>query len=257
MNHDFVILNLNIGGYRLHARLWPTLATLLVLPVLVSLGFWQLHRAQEKRLLQAEFDRRQNEAPAPLELSREPVGQMRFRRVVIHGYYEPKYQILLDNRVEPDQIGYYVLTPFRIEGSDARVLVNRGWVALGHSRQELPRIETPEATLNVTGIVTVPDVHGFHLGGATPSGSGWQPVWEYLDLAEYARRVPFPVQPVVVLLDPDSAAGGFRREWARLDTGIAMHEGYAVQWFALASALVAIYIFVNIHKIDAAGSKER
>jgi len=237
MNHDFVILNLNIGGYRLHARLWPTLATLLVLPVLVSLGFWQLHRAQEKRLLQAEFDRR-------LVLA-------------IHGYYEPKYQILLDNRVEQDQVGYHVLTPFRIEGSDARVLVNRGWVALGHSRQELPRIETPEATLNVTGIVTVPDVHGFHLGGATPSGSGWQPVWEYLDLAEYARRVPFPVQPVVVLLDPDSAAGGFRREWARLDTGIAMHEGYAVQWFALASALVAIYIFVNIHKIDAAGSKER
>jgi surfeit locus 1 family protein len=255
MRRDRALVDLKVAGYRLRAGLWPTVATLLFLPALVSLGIWQLHRAQEKRLLQAEFDRRQNEPPAPFGLYHDPAEQLRFRRVVMHGFYEPKYQILLDNRVEQGQVGYYVLTPLRVEGSDARVLVNRGWVALGSSRQSLPRIDTPAASVDVTGIVTVPDAHGFHLGGVTPSGSGWQPVWEYLDLTEYARRVPFSVQPVVVLLDPDSPAGGFRRQWARLDAGIATHEGYAVQWFALASALVAIYIFVNIRKIRASESE--
>lgn len=256
MGREHILVDLKIAGYRLRAGLWPTIATLLLLPMLISLGIWQLHRAQEKRLLQAEFDRRQNEPPAPFEIYHEPAEQLRFRRVVMHGSYEPKYQILLDNRVEQGQVGYFVLTPLRIDGNDTRVLVNRGWVALGSSRQALPRIDAPEASVDVTGIVTVPDAHGFHLGSATPSGSGWQPVWEYLDLAEYARRVPFSVQPVVVLLDPDSPAGGFRRQWARLDAGIATHEGYAVQWFALASALVAIYIFVNIRKIRAAGSEK-
>jgi surfeit locus 1 family protein len=256
MSRERVFVDIKVAGYRLRASLWPTVATLLLLPVLVSLGFWQLHRAQEKRLLQAEFDRRQNEPPAPFELYHEPAEQLRFRQVVMHGSYEPKYQILLDNRVEQGQVGYYVLTPLRIYGSDARVLVNRGWVALGSSRQALPHIDTPEAKVEVTGIVTVPDSRGFHLGGVTPSGSGWQPVWEYLDLAEYAHRVPFPVQPIVVLLDPDSQAGGFRRQWARLDTGIATHEGYAVQWFALASAVVAIYIFVNIRKIRAGSERD-
>lgn len=256
MSRERVLIDLKIAGYRLRAGLWPTFATLLLLPVLISLGMWQLHRAQEKRLLQAEFDRRQDEPPAPFALYHEPAEQLRFRRVVMHGYYEPKYQFLLDNRVEQGQVGYYVLTPLRIDGSDTRVLVNRGWVALGSSRETLPRIDTPEATVDVTGIVTIPDVHGFHLGSARPPGSGWQPVWEYLDPAEYARSVPFAVQPVVVLLDPDSPAGGFRRQWARLDAGITTHEGYAVQWFSLASALVAIYIFVNIHKIHDAGSEK-
>jgi len=256
MSRERVLIDLTVAGYRLRAGLWPTLATLLLLPLLISLGFWQLHRAQEKRLLQAEFDRRQDEPPAPFELYHEPAEQLRFRRVQVRGTYEPKYQILLDNRVEQGQVGYYVITPLRIEGSESRVLVNRGWVSLGSSRQVLPRLETPDAPVDVTGIATIPDARGFHLGDARAPGSGWHPVWEYLDLAEYARSVPFRVQPVVVLLDPESPAGGFRRQWARLDAGIATHEGYAVQWFALASALVAIYIFVNIRKIHASGSEK-
>lgn len=256
MSREHVVIDLKVAGYRLRAGLWPTLATLLLLPVLISLGIWQLHRAQEKRLLQAEFDRRQDEPPAPYELYHGPAEQLRFRRVTVRGTYEPQFQVLLDNRVEQGQVGYYVLTPLHIEGSESRVLVNRGWVALGSSREVLPRIAAPDAPVNVIGIATIPDAHGFHLGSARPPGSGWQPVWEYLDLAEYARSVPFRVQPVVVLLDPDSPAGGFRRQWARLDAGIATHEGYAVQWFALASALVAIYIFVNIRKIHAAGSEK-
>ena len=64
-----------------------------------------------------------------------------------------------------------------------------------------------------------------------------------MDMARFVEAVYFPVQPIVVLLDPESQAGGFIREWRRLDTGIAKHEGYAFQWFSMAVALAAIGIF--------------
>jgi len=43
-----------------------TLFTLLLLPLLISLGFWQLQREDEKRALAAAFERQQALPPAPL-----------------------------------------------------------------------------------------------------------------------------------------------------------------------------------------------
>ena len=40
-----------------------TLFTMLVLPLLVGLGVWQLQRAQEKASVEASWEARQNQAP--------------------------------------------------------------------------------------------------------------------------------------------------------------------------------------------------
>jgi surfeit locus 1 family protein len=69
-----------------------------------------------------------------------------------------------------------------------------------------------------------------------------------MDMKRYAAMVPFPIQPVVVLLDPGSRASGFAREWNRLDTGIAVHQGYAFQWFMLAGATLIVYLFLSLRR---------
>lgn len=243
-------VNLRLGGLQLQAGLWPTLATVALIPLLIGLGFWQLDRAAQKRQLQADYDRGQEAPPTRLQAVLESAESLRFRRVIVRGQYEPEYQILIDNRVHQGQVGYHVLTPLRIEDGNVRVLVNRGWVALGEDRDHVPRIETPKEVVEVEGVATLPQTGGFHLGTARPPLPGWQNRWQYVDLTEYARNVPFPVQPVVILLSPQSAAGGFARHWVRLDTGIATHQGYAFTWFSMAVALAAIYLFVNIRKVD-------
>ena len=243
-------VNVHLGRLQFQAGLWPTLATLVLIPLLVGLGFWQLDRAAQKQRLQAEYDRGQEAAPTRLRPVLEAAESLRFQRVIARGRYEPDYQILIDNRVHRGQAGYHVLTPLRIEDGNVRVLVNRGWVSLGADRAQTPRIETPTAVVEVEGVATLPHTGGFHLGTARPPVPGWQTLWQYLDLTEYARHVPFPLQPVVILLDPANAAGGYARHWARLDTGIATHQGYAFTWFSLAVALAAIYILVNTRKVD-------
>ena len=52
----------------------------------------------------------------------------------------------------------------------------------------------------------------------------------------------------MLLLDPGEQAGGLLREWKRLDAGIAVHQGYAFQWFSLAVTLLGIYLFFLFRK---------
>ena len=222
-----------------------TVVVAILLPLCLYLGYWQLQRADQKRELQAEYDARNSGAPVPVYSHVQPVEELQFYRVVAQGYYEPDYQLLIDNRVHQGHAGYHVVTPLRLQGSDVRLLVNRGWIPLGDDRAHLPRIDTPQNLQEVVGVATVPSEKGFTLGKPEPISNSWQPVWQHLDLARYAETAPFPIQPVVLLLDSESPAGGFTREWGRLDAGIAVHQGYAFQWFMLAVALLGIYLFVG------------
>lgn len=221
--------------------LWLPVAILAALaPALAALGLWQLQRAEEKRDLQAEYDRRTSEAALQLGTDTRDAQSLRYRRVRARGVYEASYQILIDNRVHRGVPGYYVVTPLKLEGSEARVLVNRGWVALGASRAQLPAVEAPAGAQEIAGVATIPLEKVFTLGAPAV---GWQPVWPHLDMQRAASSMPFTVLPVVVLLDAD-VAHGYTREWARLDAGIALHQGYAFQWFALAALAVVIALLI-------------
>lgn len=224
--------------------LWlPAIAVAVLVPIFFGLGMWQVHRAGEKRALQQEVDERAREAPVRLGQTPQSAQALRFRHVTARGRYEPEYQILIDNRVHQGVPGYYVVTPLRLEGGEMRVLVNRGWMPLGASRQQLPAIDTPSGTVEITGMVTVPAEKVFTLGAPA---SGWQPVWSHLDMKRYVASVPFAVQPVAILLDA-GAPGGFTHAWTRLDAGIAVHQGYAFQWFALA-ALAAVILATMLYR---------
>lgn len=235
---------------RLLIRLVPTAAFLLVLPALIGLGFWQLDRADQKRILQAEYDDRLKQAPIKVGAALKPASELQYRRVSLSGYYDHDHTVLLDNRVHQSVPGYYVITPLILIRSDTRVLVNRGWVPLGPSRATLPMV-VPATTLQViTGVATVPHAKVFRLAPAAKIKSGWQRVWQHMDMKRFAQAVNYPVQPIVVLLDSSSQAEGFVRQWKRLDTRITMHQGYAFQWFAMAFVLTGIYAFYTLRRFS-------
>ena len=109
------------------------LALLLVLPIplFVGLGLWQLDRADQKREL-AHLLSARTQMPA-LELI-APVTDpqpLRFRKLRATGVFESDGQILIENRHLGNRIGFHVITPLRIRGSEMRVLVNRGWIPAG------------------------------------------------------------------------------------------------------------------------------
>ena len=222
----------------------PSLTAALLVPVFCALGFWQLQRAHEKRALQAEYDRRATQPPVVLGTAQRTADEVQFFRVRADGIFETEYQVLWDNRIHHGVVGFHVITPFHIAGGETRVLVNRGWVPAGASRRDLPPTGTPRGTVTIRGVAVVPR-REFGLGELDALNRSRVTVWQHLDLPRYAKEVGWSMLPIVVLLDPQSP-GGFVREWARLDVGAAVHQGYAFQWFMLAAAVVVLYVVLLV-----------
>jgi surfeit locus 1 family protein len=235
---------------RFQPRLLPTLLALTLIALFISFGQWQWNKATVKGDLQTLLDTRSAEPTVQMPTVLLDAQSMRYRSVVARGRYEPEYQILIDNRVHREQAGYHVITPLRIENSEMRVLVNRGWVPALAEHSRTPEVSTPAGIVEVSGMAIVPGTRYFTLGPEGVNGGGWQKVWQNLDLARYGKLAGFPLQPVIIQLSPESDAGGFAREWPRPDERIERHVGYALQWWGFALATALIWLVVNFRRKD-------
>src|ERR1700691_3421102 len=104
-----------------------TLMTIVAIAGLISLGRWQLHRADEKRAL---YDAFAQGTDSLRTLDSATPTLPRYQRVRATGHYDPTRQVLIDNMSNAqDQAGYYVITPFEL-ASGGWVPVNSGWVPL-------------------------------------------------------------------------------------------------------------------------------
>lgn len=210
---------------------------------MIKLGFWQWGKAQQKIALQAAYDARLKEAPTALPLTVGDIEPWRYRRVYAQGQYDTTYQILLDNQVENETAGYHVITPFHPEGSSSVVLVDRGWIPMG-DRSKLPQVTTPAGRVEVQGFAWVPSTKFYELSAPD---SGWQTLWQNMDMSRYAKSVPFQVLPFVIRLDPASP-GGFIRNWPKPAERVETNIGYAWQWWGFSLALACIWVFVNLRR---------
>lgn len=234
-----------MARYCFSPRWLPTLATLLVLPLLISLGVWQLHRAAEKRVLQDYYQARAQAAPIDINHLSTIQKDLQFYSVMMTGHFDNAHTFLLDNKFYQHKVGYQVITPFMVKDNNKVVLINRGWIPQGNDRQQLPEILGVKGEVVLRGIVSVPE-KTFTLGHDN-NNLIWPKRVEDINLLVMAKMLQQPVYPFVVLLSTDSPYG-FSREWQPFNGKIASHYGYAFQWFALAITLLIIFLAVNTHK---------
>src|SRR5690606_12915045 len=104
--------------YRFRPGLWPTLAVLLLLPLLLGLGFWQLDRAEQKRAWLAQLAAAAQQEAVNLNAVQPDYPAVAQRRVEARGRYDADRQLLLDNQIRAGRQGYLVLTPLRLAGSE-------------------------------------------------------------------------------------------------------------------------------------------
>lgn len=234
-------------SWRFRPKLLPTLAFLVLLPGFIKLGYWQYGKAQQKLAIQESLDQRSREPALQMPTALADGETLRYRRVTARGRFDVAHQILVDNRVMRDTAGYHVMTPLILEGSDMRVLVNRGWVPASARHSEMPVVATPAGIVEVSGLAVIPTQKFFTLGDDGPTGTAWQNVWQNLDLKRYGQQAGFPLQPVVLQMEAGSPHG-FVRDWPRPDEHVEKNLGYAWQWWGFATALVAIYLYVNLER---------
>lgn len=222
-----------------------TLATLLGIGLTASLGFWQLNRASQKQALQASMD-----APSDSRLldsrsvlaAADPASLL-YQHARLTGQWLAEQTVYLDNRQMNARVGFYAVTPLRLEGSDQVILVQRGWVARNfEERAKVPAIVTPLGPVTVQGRMAPLPGKLFELG--QPSVTA---IRQNLDLQQARAQTGAPVFPVI-LVQTGPASEGLLREWPAVNLGVEKHYGYALQWFGMAALMALLYLWHQILK---------
>lgn len=220
----------------------PSLVVLAALPGLIWLGFWQLSRADEKRQLLATYEARREAAPVDL-IALQAFTDVAYRRVRIEGVFDPDHSLMLDSRTRDGQVGIELLQPFHDRISNRWVLVNRGWQAWP-DRRLAPQFSTPNSTIGLYAWVYQPTGKPFQLR-AEPAASRWPRLINAVEPEKLWAQLERNGLAYELRLEPGPAA--LQADWPVVSMGPDKHIGYAVQWFALALTLVALFIYLGIH----------
>lgn len=277
---------------------WVTLCVVAICAGLASLGGWQLDRLAGRRARSAQLAVQLTAPPVVLTAQALAAGgspswglppELAYRRVVVRGTFDYVQELALVNQVWEGRLGFHLITPLVLEGSDRAVLVDRGWVPAppvltppGATTWEEYRppgaggpVEVAAWVRPVLGTAPaprggqgaggggVPDQGG---QGATARGARAQTgrLISALDPVQLQARVTHPLLPIVVVQVPEvpdtRATGGEGSETREAlpyrlspnpDLGEGVHLIAAVQWFAFSLIGGAGYVIYLARQMPA------
>lgn len=219
-----------------------TVFTFAFAPLLLWLGLWQLDREQEKTELQQVYELRALAPALPLDTidwRREDLG---FLKVFARGQFEDDKVYLLDNKIHDGQVGYEIINPFVTEAGQT-LLINRGWIAQGPTRSELPPIPSVSGTVEIQGTIYVALDDVFLLSGVQESAPAQGPrVIQSIQIEALSADLAKQIGPYTVRL-LENSPGLTQGNWQAVNMSPEKHRAYAVQWFAMLFALLTMFIY--------------
>lgn len=239
-------MRLSFGRRRFSPSPVVTGLMLLLCVLFIALGRWQWRRGNLHAAEHARFERGTREV---LALGSKPLAPLPdYQRVSVTGTYDTAHQFLLDNMSYRDLDGYQVLTPLERPGG-RMVLVNRGWVPFLGTRANLP-----DTSINTAGPVTItgrvgnlPSA-GLASGRAPPPDAGsWPRVTSFPTIAQLSGALGRPLEPRVILLDPQNPQG-YVRDWHPPGIPAMQNFAYAFEWWCFAVAAVVIWLVLSTRR---------
>lgn len=271
-------LKITISTPYVNSQIFVYLFLSILLGTFVSLGTWQLNRANEKAALAEQMEALIAKPPIDLnEASEQALPHIKARA---HGHFIESDQFLLDNIIHKGKPGYYVLTPFRLIDKGDVILVNRGWLPKSRTLPELPLVpsetahsqghsqlnsqlqsmsETTQSTnemeyrtseqnlfksntvktyQTIEGVLAEPRSKPVITGNTDSPLSPVATLWYYMDTAFFEQQAGYDVFPLVLRLKPDQHTS-LVRDWPTFEAKTGMHIGYAIQWFVF-----ALFVFI-------------
>ena len=240
------LCSFHIASYHFNPGVFSTIATIAFLYTMMSLGFWQAERAEFKDTLQQNIIERKKLSPVGIKELPASSESRRYLPVKFMGEYDTQHSFLLDNITFEGSVGYHVFTPVKIDGSKT-ILVNRGFVSQGATRDQLPDVGVPGGNIEISGLLDFSPSRTLLLAENVQETSRWPVLLQYVDLTEISQLLDYELYDMVLWLNPNEAAS-FEYDLPVLNLNAAKNSGYAFQWFAMSLALSIIYIVVNTKK---------
>lgn len=211
--------------------------TLVMLPVLIALGNWQLQRMYWKEDLIARLAAARTAGPVSLKevWDRYRKGEnIEYTRVRVTGTFDHGSERHLYAPTTQSQ-GWDVFTV--LDAPEGRIYVNRGWVP-DKFKDPATRAEGQlTGPVTVTGLARLPEAAGAFTAQDDTKGNRWY----HRDPAAFAGEgtavVPFSIDA-----EPEPAnPGGWPKASATEIRVANRHLEYVVTWWGLAATLVAVF----------------
>ncbi len=214
----------------------PAFLIIATLALLITLGFWQLDRADEKRAIEDQVANA-NANIAELITDVDLLSEKEYYHVHLQGSYVGDKQFIYDNQIVDQISGYYVLTPFVLKGDSRAILINRGFIPWNGRRDQIADIDIGAKIAEVQVQISKP-VKRMELK-ASEITQDFPVLVQALDVDEMSAIASLDFANIVGLLGPESE-NGFVRKWDPYTGSIERHIGYAIQWFLMALVLSII-----------------
>lgn len=231
-------------GILKHFRFSAKITTICVFlaGVMLWCSSWQWERYKEKKALIATYvaDAAVTPTDFPMgEVSEEEVRDLQDRRVRVRGTYDFDHQLIVTNRKHASGPGHWLFTPLRLEGSESRVMVSRGFIPFADLKpQDWTKYNFSEN--EELDAVVKPNVEPQLFGPENPDVGPTEPFqtrWFYPEITKMARQLPYPVITSVYLQRIGAPPHGqFPAQSILVEVPPSTHFGYTIEWILLAIA---------------------
>jgi len=237
----------------MRALFWPGFFTSIGAAALVALGVWQLHRLAWKEALIAEVAARASAPPvAPPEEADWPSlrpAEYEYRRVSVAGTYDFANEAFVFRALENPRgryggPGYFVLTPLSL-ANGATIIVNRGFIpeedrnAFSEDSRQAPRL------VSVRGLMRASEPRNWF----TPADDPARGQWFTRDPTAIAAALKLErVAPFTIDADASADRDALPEGGETILAFPNNHLSYALTWFAIALALVGVFVAFVLQK---------
>jgi surfeit locus 1 family protein len=212
--------------------------------LLLGLGTWQVQRLQWKEGLIAERNATLTAAPVPLPQTLDQARALEFHPVHAEGEFLNDHELYLNAQSFSGDQGFLVVTPFRL--SDGRIVfIDRGFVPTNRKDPATRTAGQIMGPTTVTGLLRLPEPPGTF----TPANEPQKNSWFSIDLPAMAQAAGIgSALPFYVDADKTPVPGGWPQGGQTITDLPNDHLQYAITWYSLAVALIAIYIRFAIRR---------
>ena len=218
--------------------------------LLLRLGFWQLSRGHERdRLEQSYAVRQQHILSFDQLLAVDNPSQITGMRTKVQLSPTQSPLIMLDNQIVKGKVGYLVYQLMQLAPNKPWLLVELGFISAYSDRNRLPVINKITQKKIFTGRVYHTSTNPFSSALMPESGDPLR--IQNLNYEQLSKRLGHPVlnfalQPKHIFKSQDGRK--LLKPWRPIAMSSSKNYGYAIQWFAMATALAVIGAIVIYKK---------
>lgn len=221
--------------------------------ICIRLGIWQLARRQERIAKNEEIQIRLSMPPSDLTDDVQSVQDYEYRKVEIEGIYLNEHSVVLRNRSHNEQTGVHLVTPLQIEGDEAAILIDRGWISNeAYVSQGIDQFEV-DGSVVIQGVMRLSQEEPGLSFLADPTSAPDAPPrieWRVLNIERIQSQITTALYPFFIeLSEHENISPEMPIPDPEIDLGQGPHLSYAIQWFGFSViALVGGALWVRRHQ---------